>query len=310
MATLNFDAQAALGFVLAQTTHIEREVNRIRYQDIQYPGLVPIDTSAHPFAKSVTFYSADMFGRAEWIAGAGAQDIPVAGTERSKYESYIYTAAIGYSYTWEEINQAQMLGMNLQADDAMAARRAYEEMVEEIVFRGDTKKNLQGLINNSDVTATTASNGSWDAAARTSDEIIEDVNRGLLAVGTDTKFTTMADTILLPYEKLNTLATKRVTDTAMTALQYLITNNTYTAMTGMPLMIRAIQGLTTAGSGSSVRMVAYKRDPMVLKMHIPMPHRFLPAFQKTPLEYVVPGVFRLGGLDIRRPKEVRYIDGI
>jgi len=41
-----------------------------------------------------------------------------------------------------------------------------------------------------------------------------------------------------------------------------------------------------------------------------MPHRFLPVFQGGPLHWVVPGVFRLGGLDIRRPKEVRYIDGI
>lgn len=57
-------------------------------------------------------------------------------------------------------------------------------------------------------------------------------------------------------------------------------------------------------------MIAYRKDPQVLKAHIPMPHRFLPVYQDGPLHWVVPGVFRLGGLDIRRPKEVRYIDGI
>ena len=61
-----FDAQAALGFVTSQTSHIEREVNATVYPDIQYPFLIPVDTSAHPFAKSVTYYSSDKFGRAAW----------------------------------------------------------------------------------------------------------------------------------------------------------------------------------------------------------------------------------------------------
>jgi hypothetical protein len=57
-------------------------------------------------------------------------------------------------------------------------------------------------------------------------------------------------------------------------------------------------------------MIAYRRDPQVLKLHIPMPHRFLGVYQDGPLHWVVPGVFRLGGLDIRRPLEVKYRDGI
>jgi hypothetical protein len=58
------------------------------------------------------------------------------------------------------------------------------------------------------------------------------------------------------------------------------------------------------------RMIVYKRDPQVLKMHIPMPHRFLPPWQTAPLVFTVPGIFRLGGLEIRRPSAVRYVDGI
>jgi len=48
----------------------------------------------------------------------------------------------------------------------------------------------------------------------------------------------------------------------------------------------------------------------VLKMHIPMPFRFLPAWQTGPMKFDVPGIFRVGGVDIRRPKAVRYLDGI
>lgn len=109
----------------------------------------------------------------------------------------------------------------------------------------------------------------------------------------------MADTLLLPHAKLNYLATKRLGDTQMTLLEFLRKNNTYTATTGKPLTIRAVRGLETAGAGSTNRIIAYRRDPQVLKLHIPMPHRFLPVFQDSPLSWVVPGVFRLGGLDIR-----------
>lgn len=96
----------------------------------------------------------------------------------------------------------------------------------------------------------------------------------------------------------------------MTLLQFLRANNTYTAMTGQQLTIRGVRGLETAGAGVTARMVAYRRDPQVLKLHIPMPHRFLPVYQAGPLRWTVPGVFRLGGLDIRRPAEVVYRDGI
>jgi hypothetical protein len=41
-----------------------------------------------------------------------------------------------------------------------------------------------------------------------------------------------------------------------------------------------------------------------------MPHRFLPVYQDGPLNWKVPGVFRTGGLDVRRPTEMRYMDNI
>ncbi|MFH0083619.1 major capsid family protein, partial [Pseudomonas aeruginosa] len=93
-------------------------------------------------------------------------------------------------------------------------------------------------------------------------------------------------------------------------LTYLQRNNVYTAQTGRPLMIKGLNGLDTAGAGGTARMISYRRDPSVLKMHIPMPHRFLQVYQAGPIRWEVPGIFRLGGVDIRRPAEVRYTDGI
>jgi hypothetical protein len=41
-----------------------------------------------------------------------------------------------------------------------------------------------------------------------------------------------------------------------------------------------------------------------------MTHRFLPVWQTGPLVFDVPGIFRFAGVEIRRPKSVRYVDGI
>ena len=98
------DAQVALGFVIAQTTIIEPGVYRTVYPDIQYRGLIPVDTEGSEFATSVTYMSQDQFGKADWING-NADDIPKAGTTRAKFETPVYTAGIGYGYGFEEIGR-------------------------------------------------------------------------------------------------------------------------------------------------------------------------------------------------------------
>jgi len=303
------DAQANLGFLLSQTSHIETAVNEVKYAAIQYKNLIPVDTSASDFAKSVTYFSSDKFGKADWING-NSDDVPMAGTEKSKFETNVYMAGIGYGYGFEELEHARMLGQNLQADDAKAARRAYEEMVDRVSFMGDAAKGFQGLLNNTNVAVASAITGNWTAAATNEDQILADINDALISQAGGTNFVSYADTLLLSYERLNYLATTRLPDTNMTILQFLRENNTYTAMTGQPLTIRALRELRDSGAGGTQRMVTYRRNPEVLRLHIPMPHRFLKVFQKSSTYFEVPGVFRLGGLDIRYPNEVRYTDGI
>jgi len=301
------DAQVALGFVEEQATYVETQVNEAVYPEIVYPQLIPVDTGANPFTQTVTYYSSDKFGQAKWING-NSDDIPMAGTERAQHKTAVHTAAIGYGWGWEEVNHAIMVGVNLQAEDAVAARRAYEEMVQRVLFRGDPSKGFNGLLNYPGI-ATGAALGAWDETTPT-ERILADVNNLLMATRGATNGTAMANTLLLPPSRLAILATRVLAGTTMTLLAWLRQNNAYTALTGQPLEIRGLDDLETAGAGDSRRAVAYTRNPQTLKAHVPMPHRFLGAFQDGPLHWVVPGVFRLGGLDIRRPAEVRYLDGI
>lgn len=192
----------------------------------------------------------------------------------------------------------------------MAARRAAEEMIDRVALLGDATKGFTGLFNAAGVTPVAAPNGDWLTTA-TPDEILADLNQGIINVFNGTATTSMADTVLLPwshYLKISTTPRSSLSD--MTILQYFLANNVYTMTTGRPLTVRGLRGLDTAGAGSVARAVFYRNDPTVLKLHMPMPHRFLPVYQSGPLRWDVPGVMRLGGLDVRLPKEVVYMDGI
>jgi hypothetical protein len=308
-----FDApQKALGFLVSQALRIERTVYETKYAAIQYPNLIPLDTAGPEWIKGVTYYSSDMVGRANWFHGRG-DDVPHAEVLRDRFETTISMAAIGYDYDLEELGVAMTMGMDLRPDRAKAARRAAEEFIDKVAFTGDSTKVYTGLTNNASVTSGSAASGTGGTtwATKTADEILADINAILTNQFTNTYGAEMSDTLLIPYARLLTISTKRIDAfNTMSVLQWAEQNNIYTRQTGQPLMIRGAWGLETAGSGSTMRMVAYRRDPDVAVLYMPMPFQFLPAWQQGPMKFEVPGIFRISGVEVRRPAAMRYVDAI
>ena len=308
----NDAVQASLGFAVKQTTHIEAGIYALRYPELDYASLVPVDTSAGEWSKSVTYYSMDGTGAAKWLNGNG-KDIPVVGTGMAQHETAVYSAGIGYDYGLEEVNQARMLNVNLSGEKAGMARRSYEQMVYNITFEGDEVKGFEGLFDYTGVPVAsvvadgTGATTTW--STKTPDQILRDLNSMLIGLSSATNQTELADTLILPIERLQYIASLRLTDTGDDVLKYFKRSNVYTAQTGQELTIIGKRGLLTKGAGSTARMIAYRRAPDVLKLHIPMVHRFFPI-QIEGFQFTIPGMFRLGGLDIRLPKAVTYGDGI
>lgn len=306
--------QQALGFLLSQTAYIESEVYQTQYPEIIYQQLIPIDSSAGEYAKSITYFSLDRVGQAQWLNNA-ATDMPYADINRNKFEQGIEMAGIGYTYNLEEIGVAMSISppINLGAERAEAARFAYEMFMDNHAYRGSPAKNVTGLFNNPTVTVVTAATGASGSShwsVKTADEIIGDVQNALTGVYEGSLTVEMADTVLLPIGEMQRLANVRVPNTYGNALDYLAKYNIYTHTTGAPLIIRSLLGLDSAGADGGGRMIVYRRDPRVLKLHIPMPHRFLPVFQRSAIQFDIPGIFRVGSVEVRRPGAMRYVDGI
>lgn len=311
--------QQSLNFLLATRTKIEAGVYEILYPDIQYPGLVPINTMGDPWGKSITYFSMDRFGKAQWFH-SGARDVPVADFSLNKHEKTVFMAAIGYNYDVEELQQMQAQpNIQVTNERASSAVRIYEEFIDELVLRGDAEKGLEGLINRTDVSATDAladgdQNGGtnspyWDH--KTAAQIVRDFNSVITGMWMDSLNIELADTVALPYNAITLLTQMPFSaNLEITVYDWLMKHNVYTAQTGRPLVVRGVRGLDGAAASSSGRMIAYKRDPQVLQFYLPMTHRFLSPMQVGPLTYQVPGIFRVGGLEVRRPGAIRYLDKV
>lgn len=313
------DAQQAMGFVVPQFYNIEQTIYQVKYPSFDYASLVPVVTEGDPWSRGTLFRSMDSAGKAEFLSGM-AQDIPYASVSMSQYVKGYELAGIGYEWSLEEIKVAALEGRDLGSDKAIAARRIAEQFLWNSCFTGKSdgvtsEKGWTGVLNDPTVPATTApatgtgSTTTW--TTKTSDQIQADFNNALTGIISTTIETEEADTVLLPTSRYNYIAsTPRATGTDTTILAFLQNNNVFTQRTGQPLTIRGFRALETAGAGSTKRMVAYRRAPDVLRFHLPMPHQFLPPFQKTSMTWEVAGIMRTGGAEIRLPFAMSYVDGI
>jgi hypothetical protein len=305
--------QAALSFLVSQITYIEPTVYRTKYPELIYRELVPIDSSGNEWMKSVTFFSIDSVGQADWFH-AQASDIPLADVTRAKHEVAIEMAAIGYRYNTEELAQAMMVpNFMLSTERANAARRASEDFLHNLAMYGATAKGWFGVTNHPNpAVINTSHTWAYDMAQTPplTQALMNDVNMALTNIWQSSLGIEMANTLLLPFSAISQISMAQLPNTTMNLMAWLKANNIYTQQTGGELMIRAVRGLDTAGATGNGRIVAYSKDPEIIKMHVPMPHRFLPVWQRGPLTYDVPGIFRVGGLELRRPGAMRYVDGV
>ena len=308
------DQQVGYAFLTPQLHRIEAEVYMTRYPSYDISRFMPVISEGDMWDVGTLVYSMDNVGHAEFLA-AGAFDMPYASTEMAQATRNFHLAAIGYEWNTQELQRAARLGRSLSADKAQAAVMAADRFIYGIGMTGQDAKGVSqkgwtGFINDAGApTANVPNDGTSSArtfASKTADQILRDLNEAITSVETGTLETHMANTVVLPTSEYNRIGTTRIGDTNQTILSFLQANN----VAGENLTILKSRALETAGASSTKRMIAYDRNPQVLRFLLPGPHQFLPAFQKSSLVYEVAGIMNVGGLDVRLPKAIVYRDGI
>lgn len=311
-----FDASpdAAMSFLLSQRTHIEAQVYETKYPDVTYAELIPVDTSAPEWAPIVAVASVDARGELAFV-GPNSNDVNRADVGYKLGTHPVQTAALGYGYSLEEINQARMMGMNLSADKAAAAMRIAEQGLNKLAYLGNSEAGYEGLFTNSGINAEAAGStiaalvaGATDVAG--AQAVVTFFQGALDAVYVDSTNTTFAPThILLPPVQRNLLASAILPFGGnMTLLQYLEAN----LVSGRNQRVQFVPDLSLKGAGASDadRMMVYTRSMETAKFHLPMGFNFQAPYQDSGLSWFIPGILRTGGTEIRVPKAHAYFDGV
>lgn len=309
------DAQAAFPFVIQQGRNLEARIYQRRYPTFNYGAHVPVVTEGNEWAIGTTFFSVDVTGEAKFLSGSGT-DMPFNAATRDQGSHDFAMIGSGWEWNLEEVNQAALYGINLNDAKAMSASQSIERLLNTIAMVGTTEKNWTGFVNDAavsrvDVAADgTGSSTFW--ADKTNDLILRDINDLISGVRENTEEVEWADSIRLPPEAFRLIATKRLGegDGLLTLLEYIRKNNVYTAETGQALDIQPLRELATASNDGGGRMVAYRRDPEVLRFHLPMPRRVLQPRHKSIMGFEQGAIARTGGVEIRLPGAMAYGDEI
>jgi hypothetical protein len=289
------DAQQTLAFLEPQLLRVEQSVYMVKYPEANYAEFMPVDTQGSIWTAGSIFYSGDVAGKAEWFDVA-ADDMPYADFSRTQFLQENHMAGIGYKFNRGDLERGNQLGVDVLSNKAQAATKVAERFIDLTAVLGDGAKFTTGFFNNP--LATTVAAGATFAASNP-DAIVALVNTALSSIEVNTGETFMADTLLLPTAVYNALATRRMTDTNMTVLAYIIANSVVPSLT-----VKKTRRLTNS-------MMTYANTLEVHRFHLPGGGlQMFPMWQKGPFSWEVPGIMSIGGYENRIPKAITITTGI
>jgi hypothetical protein len=293
-------------FFARELEHIKAKTYDKKYPFLKARQLFPLEFEANAGATTITYEQYDQVGIAKIVSNY-ADDLPRADVKGKEFTSKVRTIAASYGYNVDEINAASMAGKPLPTRKANAAKRAHAVLENKSAFFGDIEHDIQGFVDNPNIQEVTlAADGTGSATAfstKTGDQIIRDITNLFTAVHDVSKGVETANRLLLPINQYNLIANKRLDNSDMSVMKWVLDNNPHLEEI---IWVTEMKG---SGDGGTDKMVAYRKDPDALTMEIPSEFRQMPVQEKN-LEFTVPTHQRFGGVLIYYPLSVAYSDGI
>ena len=288
-------------FFARELEHVKAQTFDIRYPELKSRLFIPVSNEVPSGATTVTYQQFDRVGRAK-IIKPGATDLPRVDVSGLEFTRPVRWGGVSYGWNLIEIRQAMMAGRPLDSRKAAAARRAQEELVDEVAAIGAPDYGIAtGFLNNASV-AIDAAAGNWTAL--TGDQIIADVSAMWQNMVSDTQGIESANTLLLPDAQFALIATTpRSATTDTTVMEFIM--RTFPGLMAIEPWYR----LDGAGAGGVDRAVLYRRDPMHLTQDIPNEFEQLPVFQRGS-NFEVETLIATAGTTFYYPRSARYLDGL
>lgn len=297
------------------------------FYDVEYPEhdwykvvkedqvLSDINAGATQYA----FISRDRQGAAAFRGQAENNNIPMVSQTAGSSTVPLCASNVGAKIDNEDARQYQMgFNGNLAQDLGECMRFACDNLVERTFFFGDDSVGFKGFMNFPGVptsNAVSGAAGATDWSKKTAAEMVKDINDGLAAVWTNSRGVFLPNTVFLPLEQFNLLATTPYTLGAsaavfQSALDYVKKYNIYTNQRGKELEIIPIRYLKNANASSDKgRMILQDRSKRNQALPFPMGYT-LQAPVPVPLGAEFYSEQKHGSYVIRQPLSTLYVDGI
>jgi hypothetical protein len=289
-------------FFSRQLEHIRPGLFEVQYPEFKFRQFVPINNAVSNGAEDYTYRVYDKVGKAKMIAD-WADDLPssdIVGTETTqKLRSF----GSSYQFSLQEARAAQMAGLPLDARKAMAARRAIEQKLDEVLLLGEATSNLSGLFTLSGTESYTPTTTTWSTATDP-DLIVAELTGISNDLVNSSNGVERPDTLILPLSRFNLISQMRMGDGSdTTVLKFFL---------GVSPYIRNVEWSERLESNSAwtgKRMVCYQRSPEKLEGLISQEfEQFAPQFQNMVVKTNCHA--RTGGVVLYYPKSVAYGDNI
>lgn len=236
-----------------------------------------------------------------------------ANLSKDTYRLFPYSAIMRIDFI--DMQRGNITGRSLEQILNDGIRLDFEKYMDLNAYVGINELGTQGLVNNDNVTATTAAevNSSTEWANKTPDQILDDINTAITAAWAAAAYdsSAIANHILLPPQQYALLVSRKVSEAGnVSLLNYLLENN-IARNKGVDLFIGECKFCEGAGTADTNRMVVYRKDKRFVEIDLAQP---LSRVMTNPNveDHCFDSLYlaNVGEVKIKYSQPIIYVDGI
>lgn len=304
----HFDSDEDVSLFFArELDHVKAESYDVEYPEFTALNLFPISSDTDAGAETVTYYTYDKTGLAKVIDNYST-DLPRADATGKPSYAQVKSIGASYGYSAQEMRASKLANKHLDTRKAESARYQIDNLINRIAWAGDSESGLMGVLSEGqNIPLFTITAGAYSGkttwSEKTADEILKDINDMQKQVAKVTKNVERPDTLCVPSDVFMDISTRRLPDTMITVMKFLLDNAPYlkNIIATPELDSDAIETNPYAktSNGQSVAFL-FKNDKRKLTIENPMPYLQYPV-QIKGLETVVPCEARTAGAIVFYP---------
>ena len=313
----------SIGYLTNNLLAIQSMADEILYTRNRLRHLIPINSMIPEGAETYAVRVIDYVGEGDYITHDGT-DAPNATASQRIEPWFVDEGGIDAKWTLSDLRNAMFTGFALETETLDAAMRGAMNHMERVALTGDAARGYSGLTNlpTTGRNAVTSAAALATFAASTGEAMRDAINDEINSLITDSDevfggVITSGLTIYLPTYQFGLASSRFVGDNEEVTVMAAVKRDNpwkhhvaqYGEGMGGDVMFKSVIELNDAAGANSDRMVTTLQDQRIFEMGVAIEPRVVRIMDQgrtmcAPIEY------KFGPLFVKRPKQIRYLNGI